>query len=399
MRRWAMNEKKITINMRALITTVVCCVIIIIIGVLIGNHKKNINLDNYIDISFNGYDTMGTAEMTFDTESLEKDCGYQNSLFGISPIDFEEVGTLSENSLLSNGDKVTYTWNMADNTKEQLEKELDCHIKLKNITKTVSGLEELSSFDPFDSVNVTFDGVSGEGTVRVENINSIDGSFIADPSEELSNGDTITIYYSVNGYDPKTEQEAINEYFAENNGEIPSSLEKTYTVSGLPEYVKKMQDISDKENEELKAEAQDQIESYVAENSADNKYCIYDGAEYVGRCLLSAKDGHDTDSVNVLDMIFKVNLTLKGTKTPTNTDEYSYYCYVTFPDILVNADDISYDSEKVNIGGESLSVVAGATENTSGRNYTIKGFEDTSSLLSYAVSANANDYICEKEME
>jgi uncharacterized lipoprotein YehR (DUF1307 family) len=104
-----------------------------------------------------------------------------------------------------------------------------------SFTYTVEGLTEPTVIDIFEGVSVEFDGVSGEATLTTINTDNSPAFIKSNVSfspknyySELKNGDTVTVIAGGN-YENSDE-------FIQNAYKIEVT-EKTFTVSGLPEYI------------------------------------------------------------------------------------------------------------------------------------------------------------------
>lgn len=123
--------------------------------------------------------------------------------------------------------------------------------------------------NPFDNLTISYSGVSGNGTARINDINIYSISkakkTISGP-EKLSNGDVITVKYEENS--------------AQHNSEkyIFTQLEKAFTVSGLDEYVSDITKVPSEDFEMLKKNA---IKLAISEckeadiEFAENSFDIY----------------------------------------------------------------------------------------------------------------------------
>lgn len=140
---------------------------------LIGCGKTTVNLNKYITIACEGYDSLGTVTLTFDYEAFEKDYSGKIKLNSKDSNEMKLLGLLSGGSSaellldmcvsqsldqvrnLSNGDTITLTWNCED---EMAGEYFNCKLSYSDITYTVSGLTEAEKFNPFDYVEVSFAG-------------------------------------------------------------------------------------------------------------------------------------------------------------------------------------------------------------------------------------------------
>lgn len=126
------------------ITNFIWCMAVLAVAVLIAcmaraNQKVPVELDNFVSISYDGYDTEGTAKAHFDKKAFVSDYGEQvEDINGLIADCID--GNLSEDEGLSNGDKVVYQWDVDAETAESNYKVL---LSYNDIEDTVSGLEDL----------------------------------------------------------------------------------------------------------------------------------------------------------------------------------------------------------------------------------------------------------------
>ncbi len=126
------------------VTNFIWCMAVLAVAVLIAcmaraNQKVPVELDNFITITYDGYDTEGTAKAHFDKKAFVADYGEQvEDINGLIADCID--GNLSEDEGLSNGDKVVYQWDVDAETAESNYKVL---LSYNDIEDTVSGLEDL----------------------------------------------------------------------------------------------------------------------------------------------------------------------------------------------------------------------------------------------------------------
>lgn len=224
--------------------------------------KKTINLDNYVDVTFSGYNGYGVATVTLDVDAINEDYGdkitvnadswYYTDDSTVGEVINDWVGlSASNNSNLSNGDTVTLNWDVSSSYIEQY---IDCELKYNEKEYVVEGLEDIETVDVFEGISVTYSGYSPVGSVKISgNDYSSHGTF-ACADTYLANGDEITVTYEYNTFGG--EKSFISEF-----GAIPESFEKTYVVSGLDSYVDSFADLSDENIGILETEALDQVEA------------------------------------------------------------------------------------------------------------------------------------------
>ena len=113
-----------------------------------ANRKTVINLNDYVTVSYSGYDTMGKATAHFDEEAILKD--YKDKIKFKDKESVNEIfepaeyicnlcvsGALNEVDDLSNGQQITYSWKCED---EEVLQKFGCKLKYEDITFTVEGL-------------------------------------------------------------------------------------------------------------------------------------------------------------------------------------------------------------------------------------------------------------------
>ena len=149
---------------------------------LTGCGKTTVNLNEYVTINVEGYDSMGTASYEFDYDAFENDYSGKIKFNSKNGNDYSKLGLLmgatteemlldvcvsqklDKTSGLSNGDKVILKWDCEDVMAEEY---FNATLKYSDIEYTVSDLEEVESFNPFDYVTVSFSGISPKGTVTI----------------------------------------------------------------------------------------------------------------------------------------------------------------------------------------------------------------------------------------
>lgn len=304
---------------------------------------KTINLNDYATVEVTGYDGYATAELVFDSEKLEADCEKisfntkseegeaANFLYGSVDSFLHdcfsgsfEISEEHANGSLVNGDSVTYVWELEE---EAAKKVAGVTLKASDITVKVKGLEEVATFDAFAFIDVTFSGISPNGSAQIEKL-STDGnaanlSYSIDKSGGLSNGDTVTV--SLNSANN-------TEYMIELFNAVPEVAEKQYVVEGLDAYATSLEQITEDMYNKMDAQAKDVINAYVANNWTDP--ADLHGIELLGNYFLTPKDpANHWGNQNYVDFVYKIS----ALDHETGAD-FDYYYYVGFHDIMVLAD-------------------------------------------------------------
>ena len=266
-----------------------------IIAILASMMKPSIDLNKYTTVSIDGYNTVGQAGVTFDYAKFEKDYGknlekivrkkhiecFKDSVTEQFLADCVD-GALDKETELSNGDVVTYKWNCNDEVARSV---YGYKLKYEDIEVKAEKLEEAKTFDPFEGIQVTFDGVAPNGYAYVEGNPSASAAqqfgYELDKSEGLSNGDTVTVTACMYDEDDPTD------YCLRAYGMVPESLTKTYTVNGINSYIKEISEISDESLKEMQSQAEEVYQDDVVQNWGESEKLK--SLTYMGNYLLVNK--------------------------------------------------------------------------------------------------------------
>ena len=312
---------------------------LILIVAAMGGGQTKVDMKDYVAVTFSGLDGKGTAALTVDYAALAEvadvsgkkgnsELGNMIYLMGEEFVKYDllERGircTLENNKGLSNGDKVTVKVTADDDICKQMKMK----VKDQTVTFTVEGLTQVTSFDAFADIEVSFGGISPNGTATLMN-NSRDEACLSytyrlDVNSGLSNGDTVTV----------TIDESAIDRVAEQTGKAPEVLSKKYTVSGLSSYVTELSQISDEVMANMRKEAEDIFNAYVAKNWSSNSHM--DGMTYLGSYFLTKKPHSSTDSVNTLFLVYEVSYRNTYNEEPY---EAKYYYYTNYRDLYLDSD-------------------------------------------------------------
>ena len=98
-----------------------CVALVLVLLIVIALHKPTVNLNDYLKVTYGGYDGGGVAYTEIDWNSMKEDfenkISYKRGMAqtgGMTPIDiimeYTNANIEGKNEKLSNGDKVSYTW-------------------------------------------------------------------------------------------------------------------------------------------------------------------------------------------------------------------------------------------------------------------------------------------------
>ena len=379
--------------------------LVIIIGLLAFFVKPTIDLNRYILVEFNGYDTVGKATVSFDHEKfaeaygkkLDQSENMEISLFGkkdsyssrhVAESFIEECVTwsLSSDKSLTNGEEVTLIWECRD---EYVLEQYGYRLKYKDKTYTVSGLRSATTFDPFEGYEVTFEGISPNGEAYMvgepvhQEANNL--RFAFDKNYDLSNGESITVSVSSYGDD-------LIEYCIEQFGKIPSPIEKSFIVSGLDSYVKSMSEISQESFTQMKNQARDVYTAYVARDWGDGEKL--ENLTYLGNYLLTTKDSGNSKK-NALYLVYKAEVKNNYTGENGSYDKTNeVYWYIVYHNLLVDPEGTTtVDVTAYSTPNNRYTIDSGISNGWYGtQNWSYSGYGSVTELYKAVVEANLEYY-------
>ena len=358
---------------------------------LTGCGTKTIDLNKYISVDVDGYDSFGKASATFDYDAFRKDYSDKIKLVKKDNL-VSSLGVLSgltdcemmlelcvgyeldQVSNLSNGDVVTLNWECKDDLAKECFK---CKLNYSNAEYPVKDLEEANQYNPFEHIDVSFSGTSPNGTITItEDSKQEENQYItfsADKGIALSNGENVTVKATISG----TEKG-----FAEMFGEVLSETEHTYTVDSLAYYATEVSEIPSDIMDKMVSNGEDVFRSYVA--ASWSKPENLNSVSLEGNYFLTLKPGGFALSNNYLYLIYNISAT-----NPDPEETIEYYYYVRYDNIMFLPDgtcSVDIDDCTTPMGGwfspESFQV----------GNYTYSGYESLESLFNKCVTANIDSF-------
>lgn len=410
---------KAPIDPKKLAVPVAVAAVVVVGGVLIATHKPTVNLNKYITLSAEGYNSIGTLDVEFDTDKLEKDYGkkiaknfqkamknHEEDTYGLSNlagslyeggetslfVTYCADGSADKTRNLSNGDVVTYTWDgVNEQTKKEAEEMFGVKIKCSDVTYKVSGLTAVNTFDAFDGVEVEFNGISPDGSATVNTLPTAEAAkglyYTLDEQYDLANGDTVTVTVHSNRDDFS---DCIEKY-----GAIPAATEKTYTVEGLNEYVTDSDGLTDSVLVSLQNQAQDVLNAYIAK-SWDSECVTLKGMSYLGYYILTPKN-KDNYGVSQDVIILPYQVTshnhFEDDKGQVYDADVSYYWYIAFRNVSKDADgNIAGGLDDYYTANASFDVKTGLDDGWWEKYWSYDGYQTLDELYSNAVTRNVEDY-------
>lgn len=343
-----------------------------------------IDLNPYVEVKSEGYDTIGKADVVFDRGAFETEYGEQirkkykgdKSLDPVDEFCNDIVKySLSKNTGLSNGDTVSFTWDCD----EFIAKDTyNCKLEYSDFDYEVTNLKEAELFDPFQYIDLTFSGTAPRGSINLktddseELIKYMDFKYETSNGDEfhLNNGDTVTVKASCfQGED----------WLLEQYGCIVEPSEKTYTVENLPKYLSSLSevpsDVVEKVNEAIYANYQKNFNSHRE---------LVKEVEPLGMVVMYNKDANSWTEMNKVYFLYKVTI------QPTKGAAFEGYTGIRYADVIVD------DSGSVNINSNQLSFF-GNQNNFDGGWY--RGFDSLEGIYEAITNPDSADYNMETTVD
>ena len=354
------------VGIGAVVIVVALVLITVLVVILVATSKPKVNLNKYLNVEYTGYEGRGTATAYIDYDKLESDYAgkfkikkrYAEDLADDYGVSKNAVGRVylrdairiivEPGSNLSTGDEVNITWDVD----EDLKKYMRVKFKYKDVKEEANGFEVVQLFDPFDYLDVTFNGVAPDGNISMQNnysdVKAYDVYFEASPMTGLKNGDIVTVTCKLNMSEDR---------FADQFGALPSTYTKEYTVEGLKSYITSASEIPTETIEKINAQARDAAVSKLKyHDNWDGDDSVVTNVKYVGNYFLTPKDGSSING-NTLHMVYKVTyqITWKRSGEVVNVDKYIVVTYKNIMElpgegVFINVMDynMSYENEYTN---------------------------------------------------
>lgn len=355
--------------------------------------KFPIKINKYIEVKFDGYNTVGKASYEIDYAKFEKDYKkmLENSMCSAEDFfdSFVEI-KLDKTSDLSNGDKINCK---IECDEEAIKKIFDYKVKFEDQEFQVEGLKEAETFDPFKDIEVEYEGISPNGSAKIiGECKEVDGLYFEfDKESQLKEGDKIELSVDTENGDD------LIDYCLNNCGKIPSPMTKEYTVSELDKYVTTNSEINADALKKMQNQADDTYLARTAGWADDQKFA---GMKYLGNYILSAKD-EDNSTYNKIYLVYEVKV--KHNYSNQNqkykkTDKF--YVWFEFNNVVVSAKgEIRDEFSRANMPYEQVIIDSGVSTGWFGtKRWAYNGYESLSELYKKTIQVNAEYYNSEDNM-
>ena len=337
-------KKKVPVYVWIIIVVVIAAAIAG--AVFLNIRKHTININDYLTVEFEGYDSMGTAVVTLEDEfwvdlyeksdfkdkkKLEKkeyfedddDIAYYMKDKLYKQVKYE----IDPASKLTNDDEVEVEWKVKT---DYIKKNYSVTVKADNKKFKVEGLKKVKEFNPFDDIEVSFSGMDGSGDAIID-VTSDDEiydyfSFSVSDNYSLSTGDKITVTFA-----SSYSESELKEKCAESYGKVPTVVEKEYTVGGLGHYVTDISEITEKSMADIITQGKEEIEKG---KFSDEETLV--GSEYLGAYLIA--NSVDSSKGNYLYLVYEVTVDLED-EDSGETDSVTYYAMYEWANAYVNDEE------------------------------------------------------------
>lgn len=363
-----------------------------------AGRKTEINLAEYVSVSFDGYEGYGNASVGYseailrdvaaavtdktadeeqfvkmlrarEAEGIEelmgKHKGDVDDLLELVDVIYE-APKLDRGENLKNGDEVTVRFDMDT----RVAKEFGIKLTGESKKVTVEGLNALKKVNPFDYMDVSFSGISPAGSIRLQKRESdesvmqavtirvdktIEKAANGATMSEVEQGDDVTLQglklgdiVTVTAITDKNKEQLRQEYAAE-----LTETSREFVVDGIAEYVS---DAAELENhalfDKLKTQTETVLKAYFAK---EKKTIAQSDMQYEGYYFLGCKDAEKVTGspakYNKMYVIYSATVKTKDKKyndfTPTKV-----YFPVGYQNIVKGADgDITANLDEYDRSG------------------------------------------------
>lgn len=354
---------------------VMCCL-------LTSCGSTKINVNNYLTTEVTGFDGTGNAGWNIDLGQLVKD-NYQ--VFGLkegySVMEYQAVLERLQNTMkadynksteLSNGETVKFTWDTS--SLKSLESDYKVKFETEDVEIAVSGLQEITDLNVFDSIKLKYTGTAPYASATVDDTDlaaiNLPATirFEVEPNEELNIGDKVKV----------TLQEGTYENCLAYGYRL-TETEKEYTVERLDTYLMSLDNLPADASEKMEKNGSDLIEAEIADywdNPSD-----LDSISLLGNYLLTTKEGFIQNVNDALVYVYEIK-----------TKDFSYYSYVEYDNVMILSDGTcSFNlSEAMKPVGTVAFGTWGTTFEHNGLNYI--GYADLDTMFNEVVTTRIDLY-------
>ena len=248
-----------------------------------------------------------------------------------------------------------------------------------------SATTSTKELNPFESVTLSFEGMSPNATAKISGGNS-NVSYQVTPEGNLKNGDKVTVTATLKA-------SAANSYTL-------TETTKEFTVEGVAGYAAKLDEISDDAKSKMEKQAEDMITALAANSYSDG--AKLKNKELLGYYFLTSKEGFNSQTQNSAYLVYKITtnityLTKENTSYSEHNKNVPSYIYCKFDNITTTPDGTS----TVNLANGNICNNTFETDysKTSSKKWNLYGFADIDTLFNEVIAKNVANYNYENTVE
>ena len=298
------------------------------------NRRVVIDLNQFVEVSYSGYDTIGDAIGLFRWDKLEEQYAEeltdiltreQNLQTLMNYLKTEVIkGRLTEEANLSNNQTIQYVWDCRD--EEMLEETYRVVLQYSDIPVVVTGLTEIEYVDIFEKISVDFSGIEPYGKATISGDTKIYDSsfrFVINNTTDLSNGKKVTVEVKYTG--GATEDSVLRKY-----GIKVSEMSKEFEVTGLRKYVNYISQIPEDTLNKMINQGVDVYTKYAQSEWIEGQQL--QDIQYQGCYMMTAKSPK-TEIQNRLYIVYKVTAVDNFPKAGVYKT-FEYYTVIEYDNII-----------------------------------------------------------------
>lgn len=374
---------------------------------------RKLDLNEYLVIETQGYDTVGKVHVYIDEELLYEDYGdtfkftseeayrsyCRNETFFISDaldamLNMVEI-TVVDNGNLKNGDIAIID---LGRDKEEFMSYFTHEIAFSEVEYEVNGLTELRNIDLYSEFDVVFSGYSPNVSMKYEQNSTSDvfSNLVYVPDKEFD----LVMGEEVN-FEVKTKNgEELNTYLA-NMGYKSVASVNSYRITGDGTYVESLEEIPSDILAQMVGQGIDAFDSY-----ASNEYDVYDYycvPTYIGKYFLTKKEGVEENIQNTVYIVYRIDYTMSDYNLfdELHSTEGSFYLTVKWDNLAVDMngqlllDLMQYEmcSQKVKIQILDYTALGSSCY----MDYYTRGFKSIEEVEKNCVKTNTEKYSIVKD--
>ncbi len=332
------SKKLLGIIIGILAAAVVVAVVILLL--LRGVFATEVDLDDYLSASYEGYDGFGSVEAVFDEEAFLNDYGdavkgdagdYDSSAEAFLATCVAYEATFEDdapgNGCLANGDTVDLHWECDDDTAKKTYK---LKLTYSDKTEQVVGLDKTTAVDVFEYVEVAFAGISSKAVPEVSvtsedsPVSASDFAFSEDAG--LKNGDTVTLTLTDDA-----------EARLGSEGMVAEPASQDYIVDGLATYITNVADVPHDIYHDIGVTCGDILRSNGTQTADGNVYLA--NVSYTGMLLQYKANDDASSAASELYVTYRVSLMKPAENEGDDPTELAqFYSYVLYANPYLDAD-------------------------------------------------------------